>query len=260
MPDWWKIKNGGSMPLGEWRRITPLLTVQGVQFRRAEAIAFAKTALKLHAQRGQFGLLIEPEPENPHDTNALRIVGWGRGVSRHIGYVEAPEASRVAVRHPGAMLAAEFYSLYLSAGGYIDIRYFLSAPADCKAVASERVRTLLELTRDELTILCYAARADNKLGRLEADILSRYCHERARDWRISLVDQDVSDIKRWCKEHMPTAEDARAAIHHLADTPEFSPVELWELIEVVLGIDGKLSKTEIAVAKQIASFIKEAVT
>lgn len=253
-----KIKGGGSMPPGEWRRATPLLTVHGIQYRKEEATAFARAAFKLYDAGRPFGIVIEREPDNPADRNALKVIGWGGGVSRHVGYVEALEAARAAERYPGVHLAADLYSLYLGSGGFMDIRYFLSVPPDAKPVASGRVRSLLEHTQDELLVLAFAARADNKLGRLEADILQKYAEERARDFAISLVDEDVQDLKRWCKQQSPTSEEVEAAIHRLADEEHFSPGELWELIEIVLGIDGKISKKEHAAASELAGYIKEA--
>jgi hypothetical protein len=258
MQNWRKIKGGASLPQGDWKRASPLLTVHGVLYRKPEALAFAKAALKLHDAEKPFGLIIEREPDNPHDPNALKIIGWGGGVSRHFGYVEAIEAARFAERYPGINLTAELYSVYLGGGSFVDIRYFIAVPAGARPVASGRIRSLLEYTRDELLVLCYAARADNKLGRLESEILNAYAAERARDHQISLVDEDVADIKRWCKEQAPDAHEVEAAIHRLADDENFSAAGLWELIEIVVGIDGKISKVEQAVAAQLASYLREA--
>lgn len=259
MSNWQKIKGGGSMPLGNWKRATPLLTVHGIRYRREDALQFAKTSIRLHETGKPFGLIIEREPDNPHDRNALKVVGWGAGVSRHVGYVDALEAARSNERFPGAHLAAEFYSVYIGRGGFIDIRFFLSVPPEAVPAASGRVRSLLEQTQDELLVLTYAARADNKVGRLESQILNNYAQERAHDLKISLVDDDVADIKRWCKKQAPESDEVEAAIHRLADQDGFSPSELWELIEIVLGIDGKISTSERKVADELASYISEAI-
>ena len=257
MSNWEKVKGGGSMPLGAWKRITPLLAVQGVHYRRESALSFARTVLRNHPLGRAFGLIIEPEPHNPIDPNALKVIGWGANTRNHIGYVEAIEAADANQRFPGVQLAAEFYSVYIGTDGFIDIRYFLSAPATASPVLGGRVRSLLDHTRDELLVLSYAARADNKLGRLETDILNRYAYERARDFGIQLVDEDVPDIKRWCRDQTPSSEEVQAAIHRMADDPSFSAAELWELIEVVLGIDGKISKKEKAVATELAFYIRQ---
>lgn len=258
MSNWRKIKGGGTMPAGEWKRATPLLTVRGIIYHYQEALAFAKAAIRLHDVDKPFGLLIEREPDNPHGKTALKVMGWGGGVSRHIGYVESLESHRSAERYPGCYLAAELYSVYLGGGGFVDVRYFLTVPEDARPVASDRVRGLLERTQDELLVLCYAARADNKLGRLESQILNSYAAVRANDFQIPLVDEDVADLKRWCKEQTPDAQEVEAAIHRLADGEKFSAAELWDLIEIVMGIDGKISKVEKAVAAQLAEFIREA--
>ena len=260
MSNWKKIKGGASMPLGNWKRVTPLLNVVGIQYRKDEAHRFAKAAIQLHDARKPFGLIIEREPNNTHDKNALMVIGWAAGVNRHVGYVDSIEAARAAARFPKTHLAAEFYSTYLGGGGFIDIRFFLAVPVDAVPLASGRVRSLLERTRDELLVLSYAARADNKLGRLESQVLNNYAAERARDYNVSLVDEAVADIKRWCKEQAPSSDEVQVAIHRLADEDDFSPAELWELIEIVLGIDGKISKAERTVADELAAYIREAAT
>jgi len=182
MADWEKVKGGAQMPPGDWTRITPLMSVQGVHHRKEAARTFAKFVLRVHDDGRPFGLIVEPEPTNSYDANALKIVGWCRGVAYHVGYVEAIEAARAAERFPDSSLAAEFYSLYQGRTGFIDIRFFLSVPQGTPFVSSDRVRSLLEATRDELMVLAYAARADDKLGRLEHDILHRYAQERAKGY------------------------------------------------------------------------------
>lgn len=256
MSDWQKIKGGAEMPDGTWSRLTPLLSVQGVAYRKDNAQRFADVAIAAHAKTQPFGLLIEPEPSNPHDANALKAIGWCRGKTFHTGYVEADEAARTAERYPGAPVAAEFYSLYQGTTGFIDIQYFLAVAAGAKPTASSNVRRLLEITRDELSVLAYAARADDKLGRLEHDILNRYAQERANDLRVSLRDEDIKDMKRWCKEQAPTPDEIEAAIDRLSDRPDISVASLWELIEIVLTIDGKISKSEKAVAWELANHIE----
>ena len=95
-------------------------------------------------------------------------------------------------------------------------------------------------------------------GRLEQDILQGYARERAKDFGIELIEEDVSDMKRWCKEQSPTTEEVEAAIHRHADSKDFSAHGLWELIEIVLTIDRKVSKEEKAIARELGGFIRDA--
>jgi|GEM_PF-7022013 len=267
MANFRKVKGGGTMPGGQWRRVSELQSVVGVQYRKQNAIEFTKAAFAAHEHGDPFGLFAEREPNNPHDRHAVKIIGWGSGrsaflgrkvpINLHIGYVDADTSGRIAEKFPDVPLAAEFYSLYEGRLGYIDICFFLVAPADM-AAASARSRRLIEAISDELIILIYAAKADNKLGRFEHEILSRYAELRAQDLRMSLDRQEIAEMRRWCKAQAPGGDDAEAAILRLAERPQADLEGLWEMIEIVLTIDGKITKTEKAAALELAGYIEQA--
>ena len=184
-------------------------------------------------------------------------MGWCGGKSIHVGYVDRIEAARFSERYPGVFAVAEFYSLYLSTSEFIDIRFFLSVPEKTLPQPSSRVDKLLEFVKGELLVLSFVAKADGKLGRFESDILNRYAAERASDFQIPLVDDDVSDIRKWLKEQSPQSDEIAAVIDRIADSGILLPNELWELTELVVSIDGKISKLEKAVAFEIAHYIKQ---
>ena len=245
------------MPQGNWKRASQLLSVKGIQYRRNDVLQFARLAIAAERELRPFGLLIEPEPDNENDENALKVLGWCGSKSFHVGYVDRLEAARFSERYPGVFVAADFYSLYLSASEFIDIRFFLSVPEMTLPQPSSRIHRLLEFVKDELLVLTFVARADGKLGRFENDILNRYATERANDFQIPLVDEDVSDIKKWLKLQSPQPDEIAAVVDRIADSGTLSPNELWELIELVVSIDGKISKVEKAVALEIAQYIKQ---
>lgn len=267
MANFRKVKGGGTIPEGQWKRVTELQSVVGIQYRKPNAIEFAKAAFTAHASGDPFGLIAEREPNNPHDRYAVKIIGWGSGRSAflgrknslnlHVGYVDAETSGRIAEKFPDVPLAAEFYSLYEGRLGYIDICFFLVAPADMAAV-SARSRRLVEAISDELLVLIYAAKADNKLGRFEHDILGRYAELRAQDLDMSLDRQEITEMRRWCKAQVPGSEEAEAAIVRLSERPQADPEGLWEMIEIVLTVDGKVTKTEKAAAKELAEYIEQA--
>ena len=175
----------------------------------------------------------------------------------HVGYVDADTSGRIAEKFPDVPLAAEFSSLYESRTGYIDIAFFLVAPAEM-AASSARSRTLIEAISDELIVLIYAAKSDNKLGRFEHDILGKYAELRAQDLSISLDRQEVAEMRRWCKAQDPGSEEAEAAILRLAERPQADPEGLWEMIKIVLTVDGKVTKSEKAAAVELAGYIEQA--
>lgn len=78
-----------------------------------------------------------------------------------------------------------------------------------------------------------------------------------KDMRITLVDEDLTDMKKWCKEQTPSGEEIEAAINRLADDPNCSSANLWELIEIVITIDGKISKVEKTIALELAGYIEQ---
>jgi len=267
MANFRKIKGGTILPDGQWRRVSELQSVVGVQYRKPNAVEFAKAAFAAHERGEPFGLTAEREPSNPHDRHAVKIIGWGHGrstflgrkvpISLHVGYVDADTSGQVAKKFPDVPLAAEFYSLYEGRQGYIDICFFLVAPADL-SVVSARSRRLVEAISDELIVLIYAAKADDKLGRFEHDILSRYAELRAQDLGMSMDDEEMVEMRRWCKMQAPGSEDAEAAILRLAERPQADREGLWEMIEIILAVDGKITKTEKAAAVELAGYIEQA--
>ena len=75
-------------PIPEGYQIySPALMVQGVQFRKKDAIKFAKLAVSKPVY-----LIFEREPDNPEDKNAIKIIGCisaRKEIKKvHIGYVE----------------------------------------------------------------------------------------------------------------------------------------------------------------------------
>lgn len=267
MANFRKVKGGGVLPSGDWRRVTELQTVVGLHYRKPNAVEFAKAAFRAHENGEPFGLVAEREPSNPHDRHAVKIIGWGQGrsaifgrripLSLHIGYVDADTSGNIAARVPDVPLAAEFYSLYEGRGGFIDVGFFLSVPVGL-AGNTVRSRRLIEAISDELIVLIYAAKSDNKLGRFEHDILSKYAELRAQDLRISLDDKEIAEMRRWCKAQDPGSEDAEAAIMRLAERPQADAEGLWEMIEIVLTIDGKVTKGEKAAAMELAGYVGQA--
>ncbi|MGE0006419.1 MAG: hypothetical protein AB7S92_12590 [Parvibaculaceae bacterium] len=267
MANFRKVKGGATMPEGKWRRVSELQNVVGIQYRKANAVEFAKATFQAHERCEPFGLLTEREPSNPHDPHAVKIIGWsnrrsmflGRHVPirLHVGYVDADTSGRVAERFPNAPLAAEFYSLYEGRLGYIDIGFFLVAPADL-SIVSTRPRRLIESISDELIVLIYAAKADDKLGRFEHSILSRYAELRAQDLGMSMDDEEMVEMRRWCKMQAPDREAVEAAILRLAERPQADAEGLWEMIEIILTVDGKVTKTEKAAAVELAEYIEQA--
>lgn len=75
---------------------------------------------------------------------------------------------------------------------------------------------------------------------------------------MSLDQDEIAEMRRWCKAQDPGSEDAEAAIMRLAERPQADAEGLWEMIEIVLTIDGKVTKGEKAAAAELAGYISQA--
>ena len=59
--------------------------VAGTAYRLRDVLDFLEAA----SDGRDVELDLEPEPDNPHDANAVRVIGQGVGHPRHIGYLPA---------------------------------------------------------------------------------------------------------------------------------------------------------------------------
>ena len=62
-------------PDGQWVQTWIAESVVGVQYRKADAVAFAKAARNAEARGWVYGVELEHRPDNPHDSNAIAIIG-----------------------------------------------------------------------------------------------------------------------------------------------------------------------------------------
>lgn len=77
--------------------------VRGISRQTANARRFAAHARSLDAAGGRICIEVEREPENPHDTNAIRVFGVIESRRLPLGYVPAETAARIAREYPPAM-------------------------------------------------------------------------------------------------------------------------------------------------------------
>ncbi|MGV3490262.1 MAG: HIRAN domain-containing protein [Devosia sp.] len=85
-----------------------------------------------------YGLLLERQPNNPHDANAIALYGVAEvrglfGTKRrewHIGFVPAAVSADVVPNliDKGIPVAVELYRIYEGQQGFIDVKFFVLAP------------------------------------------------------------------------------------------------------------------------------------
>lgn len=239
-----KIKGGGELPIGDWKRVSPLLSVQGIQFRREAAVQFSKLILAASRRYERFGLLLEREPNNMADRNAVKVIGRCATTELHIGYVDRVEAAELEAHFPNAQLAAEFYSLYRSQNDYIDIRFYVNVPRTTIALPGHRATKLLHLIADELAIMNFVVMADHRRSRAETDLLNKYILARAEDLKFDIFEEDVSEILSWLKTLANSEEEVALAVERVVDGKKLSVGELSDLLEIFVGVDGKVTSSE----------------
>jgi hypothetical protein len=126
------------LPDGKWVQTTLAESLVGVHHRKADAIAFARAARKAEAKGLQYGVELEHRPDNPHDSNAIAVIGvaeqkgwFSRRIGRwHIGYLDRDVASEIIsdLVSNGIAVAAELYSIYEGKDGFLDFKVIVLAP------------------------------------------------------------------------------------------------------------------------------------
>ena len=151
-------------PTGDWARASEYLEAVGVHHRLSSTRQFASAVREAERRKLRYGIRLQPEPSNPHDRNAIRLVGHcevarlfgGPAVKEwHVGYVDRETAERLNAKFisRGASLEGELYGIYVSDDGYIDINYFALSEPDAvrEAKLAERSQTVNEALSDALT-------------------------------------------------------------------------------------------------------------
>lgn len=100
--------------------------VAGVQHHKENFFKIVK--------KGNVEFWMQPEPSNPHDPNALAILGsrksfFGR-MEKKIGYVPAEIASQLGDAKVSDKVVLRPKALYISDDGYIDLKFDLLGPKD----------------------------------------------------------------------------------------------------------------------------------
>ncbi|QXT41137.1 hypothetical protein [Gymnodinialimonas ceratoperidinii] len=112
----WEVHRfGDNAPVGDWVQWkigSGWFEVKGLFHRTEEAREFLRLAARADARGEPFGALLNPEPDNEHDKNAMQVVGilgsHQAPTSRvFLGYVPANVAAKVAGFPDGMPIAVE---------------------------------------------------------------------------------------------------------------------------------------------------------
>ena len=115
------------LPSG-WKAAETEIDVSGIRYRRSEAEAF----IRGHDQ----AIRLEPEPKNPRDCNAIKVIGMyakrsgGAKQETHIGYVPSEMAARLHDAGLTARARGQLQNVYEGNNGYLGVRFDLLCLAE----------------------------------------------------------------------------------------------------------------------------------
>lgn len=96
------------------------LPVAGMQYRKDEAIQFAQSSNQ--------ELTIEREPNNPHDPNAIRLIGLSDTNKYFIGYLPKELSEQIVGTGLFDSLKARLTRIYIGTDDYLDFHYQIIGP------------------------------------------------------------------------------------------------------------------------------------
>lgn len=91
------------------------LGIAGINYRIADVTDYLESASKAENSGGRYGILLEREPDNPADKNAIKVVGWIDDPAQaiHLGYLYREDAAALAKEFPAHIpLAAALWRVF----------------------------------------------------------------------------------------------------------------------------------------------------
>ena len=116
--------------------------------------------------------------------------------------------------------------------------------ASAKQDGFGRALKVIEAIGDELRVLTFVAEIDGRFGAAEMNIILKVAEILTKDAGLSLTKRDLSNLKKWLKLQDPDEAALRSAVQRIANRRQLSFTDLWELAEIVSGIDGKIHERE----------------
>jgi hypothetical protein len=96
------------------------LTVAGIQYRKAEALRFANSSNQ--------ELILEREPNNEHDPNAIKLVGVSGSKKYFIGYIPKEISEQIVSTKLFDCVKPRLESIYIGKNDYLEIQYGIIGP------------------------------------------------------------------------------------------------------------------------------------
>ena len=96
------------------------LSVAGIKHRAVDVASFMRSAAP--------SLYFEPEPSNPHDENAIKVMAASAGARHFLGYIPAATAKQIALSGVRDLIKARLEYGYEWEGGKTDVIFQILGP------------------------------------------------------------------------------------------------------------------------------------
>ena len=97
--------------------------VSGLHYRREAALHFIRSGERHHLE-------MEPEPANPHDKNAIKVIGVTAGERYHLGYVPADIVQLLASLKMTDLVQIRLLRAYAGSNDYVEVMFQFIGPKE----------------------------------------------------------------------------------------------------------------------------------
>jgi hypothetical protein len=121
-------------PTGTWVKATARVKVAGIHHRKRDVGIWVQAARLAERDGRYYGIELLPEPANPHDPNAIKVVGLadldGKRLAWHIGYLPRYVAKDIStdLLACDVPIAGELWSIYEGTDNFVDVNVIVLAP------------------------------------------------------------------------------------------------------------------------------------
>jgi hypothetical protein len=116
--------------------------------------------------------------------------------------------------------------------------------------------SILSRLQDELHVLIFIAKSDNRMVAVEREIIVRYAEERAKDKRLYFDPEVGEHIMDWVRAQKPKPEQLPAMLARVAEAGKDGIQALLEVTSIVAEMDDKVRPGEMRELAQIQTLIK----
>lgn len=206
-----------------------------------------------HVREGD-EITLRLEPDNPRDPDAVACY-HGR---QHIGYIPSRsgwvgrsikegDTHLVTVtgfdaNEEGELSCVEIEIAILSDGN----------PRPERPV----IKSMVSEIGNELRILAMVAAADGRMQAPEKELIERYAEIRSSEVGLQPEEGKAAHALRWTRRKIPSSFDAARIIGGLSVERPEALRTLWEVIEIVAGMDGKMQAAEEEIVVKLRGLIE----